>query len=978
MISRILLILGLVLSFTSMEAQGTSTCKAPEGLFASARDSVASINWQSAGVGSAYMVQWKSVRATDWKTETVTTNTLLLRGLQPCAEFEFRVKTVCSMTESSAYGESKRFKTLGCNTTIAPCTTPREVKGETGENKAYFAWASTGARGYEVQYQDASNNGAWVTAVVTTNNFAALNLKPCTKYFFHVRSICTSLTATTPVIYSEWSAQITVATTGCTPNTRCEAIRRLSVQTANIGIILKWDSVRGSTYDIQVKNIRDSVWRTISGVRTNFYALTDLATCSVFEARVRVNCSSTSSSAWSYNMRFVTAGCQPVCVMPRAVKVVVSDTVAVISWAGAQTSKFVVQYRTETDVNWKSVNVAGNVYVLTGLARCKKYVVRVQAICSSTNSSDFSEIIKFESRGCVTSNTCEVPRDLKLSISSDSIASVSWIATVGNKFEVQYRVIGSGDSGWHSVFVSTLETKLVLNKCKDYEWHVRKICDNGAGDWSASGKFETSGCSVPSVCEIPRDLKNGVVSDSVAVLAWAAAIGNKFEVQYRVIGSGDSGWHSVFVSTLETKIVLNKCKDYEWHVRKICDNGAGDWSASGKFETSGCIVPSVCEVPRDLKNGIVSDSVAVLAWAAAIGNKFEVQYRVIGSGDAGWHSVFVSTLETKLTLNKCKAYEWHVRKICDNGAGDWSASGKFETLGCITPNTCEIPHDLKLTINTDSIASVSWIATVGNKFEIQYRIIENGGGDWQSVFVSTLEAKLVLHRCKIYEWHVRKICDNGAGDWSTSGKFETSGCVVPVTCPTPLNVKVAMVQDAISVTWSDMMEHDTVVVQYASSADANYNYAIGTTPNGVLLRGLTACTTYKIRVVRKCPNGSISTAFETSFKTTGANCLSDGDGDAGVGVNSLQRRTAIKNIGISPNPGSEYIQVQYDLEEVSEVQIQLLNLQGQVVKQMDGGAQDGGTYMQVLDNLTNINQGMYFLVIRANGKVATTQKWMKQ
>ena len=132
--SRILLILGLVLSFTSMEAQNTSTCKAPEGLFASARDSVASINWQSAGVGSAYMVQWKSVRATDWKTETTTTNTLLLRGLQPCAEFEFRVKTVCSMTESSAYGESKKFKTLGCNT-IAPCSTPREVKGETVENK---------------------------------------------------------------------------------------------------------------------------------------------------------------------------------------------------------------------------------------------------------------------------------------------------------------------------------------------------------------------------------------------------------------------------------------------------------------------------------------------------------------------------------------------------------------------------------------------------------------------------------------------------------------------------------------------------------------------------------------------------------------------------------------------------------------------------------------------------------------------------
>ncbi len=863
-----------------MEAQNTSTCKAPEGLFASARDSVASVNWQSAGVGSAYMVQWKSVRATDWKTETVTTNTLLLRGLQPCAEFEFRVKTVCSMTESSAYGESKKFKTLGCNT-IAPCTTPREVKGETGENKAYFSWATTAARAYEVQYQDASNNGAWVTAVVTTNNFAALNLKPCTKYFFHVRSVCTSATATSPVIYSEWSSQITVATTGCTPNTRCEAIRRLSVQTANIGIILKWDSVRGATYDIQVKNIRDSVWRTISGIRTNFYALTDLATCSVFEARVRVNCSSTSSSVWSYNMRFVTAGCQPICVMPRAVKVVVSDTVAVVSWVGAQTSKYVVQYKPEADVNWKSVNAVGNVYILTGLARCKKYVVKVQAVCSSTNSSDFSEIIKFESRGCVTPNTCEVPRELKADIVEDSVAVIYWTGTSG-----------------------------------------------------------------------------------------------KYEIQYRLSNATENDWKSVTVSSPAHKLPLHRCSIYIWRVRKICDNGVSNWSELGKFETKGCIIPTVCEAPRELKNAVVLDSVAVLAWTVAVGNKFEVQYRIVGSGDAGWHSTFVSTLETKIVLNKCKIYEWHVRKICGDVASDWSALSKFETSGCIVPTTCEVPHDLKLTITTDSIASVSWIATVGSKFEIQYRIAGSGDTGWKTVAVTTLESRIVLQRCKIYEWHVRKICTTGAGDWSAIGKFETGGCVVPVTCPTPLNVKVAMLQDAVSVTWSDMMEHDTVVVQYASSADAAYNYVIGTTPNGVLLRGLAPCTTYKIRVVRKCHNGGISTAYETSFKTTGANCLSDGD--AGVGVNSLQKRTSIKNIGISPNPGSEYIQVQYDLEEVSEVQIQLLNLQGQVVKQMDSGAQDVGTYMQVLDNLTNINQGMYFLVIRANGKVTTTQKWMKQ
>lgn len=960
------------MSFTSMEAQNTSTCKAPEGLFASARDSDASINWQSAGIGSAYMVQWKSVRSTDWKTETATTNTLLLRGLQPCAEFEFRVKAVCSMTESSAYGESKKFKTLGCNT-IAPCSTPREVKGETVENKAYFKWSSTGAHGYEVQYQDASNNGAWVTAVVTTNNFAALNLKTCTKYFFKVRSICTNVTVTTPVIYSEWSAQITVATMGCNTNTRCEPVRRLSVVSVNTGIILKWDSVRGATYDIQVKNIREGEWRTISGVRGNVYAFTGLASCSVFEARVRVNCSSTSSSGWSYSMRFLTAGCQPVCVTPRAVKVIIADTVAVISWTAPQASKFVLQYKAETDANWKSVNVANNVYVLTGLARCKKYVVRVQAVCSSTNSSEYSEMAKFETGGC--HNDCIVPRQLTARVvDSENAAYLVWSGTGARAYIVEFKNYSDATSGWRrdTVTTTTLIVKNLL-RCTKYGFRVSALCSNTVTNSSETYIFATGGC--PEPCAIPKELKADVVEDSIAVMYWAGTAG-KYEIQYRLSNATDNDWKSVTVASPAHKLVLHRCAGYYWRVRKICDNGVSDWSELSKFETRGCIVPSVCEIPRDLKNAVVSDSIAVFAWTALVGNKFEVQYRVIGSGDNGWHSAFVSTLETKLTLNKCKAYEWRVRKICDGGAGDWSASGKFETGGCVTPNVCEIPHDLKLSISTDSIASVSWIASVGSKFEIQYRIVGSGDSGWKSVFVSTLESRLILQKCKIYEWHVRKICDGGAGDWSANGKFETGGCIAPSVCPTPMNIKVVVVQDGISVTWSDMMERDTVVVQYASSADAAYNYVIGTTPNGVLLRGLAPCTTYKIRIVRKCPNGGVSIAYETSFKTPGVNCLTDGD--AGVGVNSLQKRTAVKNIGISPNPGSEYIQVQYDLEEVSKVQIQLLNLQGQIVKQMDGGAQDAGTYMQVLDNLTNINQGMYFLVIRANGKVTTTQKWMKQ
>ncbi len=1152
MTNKILLFCALVLSIVSLKAQ--DACPAPQGLFASARDSVASLNWQSTGTTRAYMVQWKSVRSTDWKTETSNSNTLIVKGLLPCSEYEFRVKTVCSITASSAYGESRHFKTSGCNN-IAPCATPREVKGETGENKAVFKWVSTGARGYEVQYKDASNNGSWITAVAATNLFDVVNLKPCTKYSFRVRSICSNLTSTTPVLFSEWSSIITVATTGCGTNTRCKPVSRLYILPTSAGITVKWDVVLGATYDVQVKKITETQWRSINAVPNNYYAFTDLAPCTVFEVRVKVNCSATSSSSWSYPMRFKTSGCQPICIMPRGLKVIVADSVAVVSWSAYQSSKFVLQFKTESDSMWKSVNATSNVHVLTGLARCKKYVVRVQANCSSSNMSDFSEIVKFETGGCrtecatprqlaarlvdslnsgyltwsvtgarayivemknlsdsttgwrrdtVTNNVmkfenlarcskygfrvraicngiitqpseiftfetrgcpevCAIPRELKSDIVEDSIAVLYWAGTVG-KYEIQYRLASSTENDWKSVMVETPAHKLKLQGCKIYLWRVRKICSNGDSGWSEINKFETKGCIVRPICAAPINLKSEIVADTAAYLLWTSEAG-KFEIQYRLSNLTDNDWKTVTVSALAHKLPLERCKDYYWRVRKICENGASDWSDLNKFETRGCIINPTCPIPA-FKAALVTDTVAVAGWLSE-SSKIEIQYRVINPVSGEWVSMkFENTNEAKLILKACKVYEMRSRSICLNGLlSDWSPSIKLETKGCIAPPACEAPINLKSIVAQDTVAEVSWTGATSTKYEVQYRL--SGSTDWKSMFTDVTNFRIIeLKRCAVYEWRVRKYCSdntvspwsdsqkivtlgcvnlcenatdlhievaqdtvaylkfivagggkievqyrvkgsgdagwmsmttdtafmklirlkrctiyevkmrrycpNGFSDWSTIRYFETR-CITTNICPAPV-VKAELINNTIAVTWSDILERDTVIVQYATGTDANYREAIGTTPNGVLLRDLQSCATYKIRVVRKCLNGGVSAAYETVIKVGGVNCFVGDENN----MTMLQKRTPVKNIGISPNPGYDFVQVQYDLEEAADIQVQLLNLQGQVVKQLDGGTHEAGNYMQVLDNLNNIQQGMYFLVIRNNGKVTSTQKWMKQ
>ncbi len=1236
MTSRILLLLGFIMSLSFTQAQNSTDCKSPNELFASVRDTIASLNWKSAVANSASVVQYKLRNDSIWKTENLTTNTLLLKGLKPCSEYQFRVKSVCSITASSDYSEIKVFKTNGC---VAPCFSPREVKGVTGDSKASFSWASTGSFAYEIQYQDASNNGAWITEKVTIPVFSANNLRACTKYNFRVRSICSGATSSA-LVYSDWSSTITVATTGCTI-TRCET-PRIKVEVLATGVTVKWDSARGVTYDLQIKNLRDSSWRTISNISGNSYKfLTGLANCSVYELRIKANCPGTVNGAWGYSTRFSTLGCQPVCLVPQGVKVTVSDTVAVVSWVAPQTTKFTLQYKLEVDSTWKSVNVTGtNLFVLKGLARCKKYLVRVQAACGTTLLSDFSGVVNFATGGCnvecitprqliartidstnsaylswsstgarayviefknlsdssqnyrtdtVTTTfllvknlarctkytfrvraicsdrmttpseiftfatggcpePCVLPRELKADVINDTLINLYWAGVVG-KYELQYRLSTETDNQWKSLSVQTPAHKLSLLPCKIYIWRVRKVCDNGTSDWSEIMKFETRGCSVP--CVLPLDLKSEIVNDTIAYMYWTGLAG-KYEIQYRQAVDTLGEWKSVSVQAAAHKLALLPCKAYVWRVRKICDNATSDWSPIARFETRGCQVP--CALPLDLKSEIVNDTIAYMYWTGLAG-KYEIQYRQAVDTLGEWKSVSVQAAAHKLALLPCKAYVWRVRKICDNAASDWSPIARFETRGCQTP--CVVPINLTNQV-LDSIAYFAWAGVVG-KYELQYRLAADTA--WKSVNTQGTEFKLVLSPCKIYAWRVRKICEGAVSDWSEIMRFETRGCQVPcalptnlrtelvgdttinffwggltgkyelqyrpatttassdttwksvntdnplfktnlqrcniyvwrvrkvcdannvspwvdglkfetkgcviaicerptnlladitldtvavfswtgtvvqydvqyrlvgsgdngwilstvtgagtkirslkrcadyewrvrryctgamsdwsviskfstkgcpiAVCPAPVNVTVTQTVDLVYVTWATDMTNDTVIVKYALSTDTVYKELIGATPNGVVLRGLQACKIYKLRVFRKCANGTFSAPVEKEFKTSGANCLTDEGGS----VYNLKMSNVVKNVAVSPNPGNDYIQVQYDLTESSDVKIQLVSLQGQIIKQLDGGNQDSGNYTQYLDNLSDVNQGMYFVIIRSNGKVMTTQKWMKQ
>ena len=552
-------------------------CLAPSGLFAAPRDSSATLTWLSVAsttVGRTYIVQWKSSRDTVWHTSTTSENTLVLRGLTPCNEYQYRVKTVCSNTSSSDYSETAKFKTGGC---VAPCSSPRELSGRTdGTTKIVLGWASTGAVAYEVQYR-IDTSQTWITVRDSTNYFQHTTTRTCTPYTFRVRSLCS--TSTTMV--SEWSASKTIISAGCVPVVHCEAPRRLSYVPAATSALLRWDSIAGVTYDLQWMNARDSSanpWHTVSAIHGNSYNLTGLTACTVYIFRVKTNCNASSVSGWSEPIRIQTIGCAPTCSAPRNFHAYVNDTVIVFSWERADISNYVLTVvSTDSSQPQRRISVNGFSYTLTGLARCKTWKATLQTICADNRTSEIvATAFTTITRTCPTA--CEPTHGLTSEITNDTVAVVTFGISTGitlQSYQVQYRIAGT--TAWSSITVAsnaTLPLKITgLHRCTTYEWRVFKTCTTGASE-SEVATFTTKGCAV---CNPPREVNITQGHDSTIVTWLAPTVGGTASYAYEIrVNSDIASTRAVNLSYILRGLVA--CRTYVISVRTVCtDGGFSSW-----------------------------------------------------------------------------------------------------------------------------------------------------------------------------------------------------------------------------------------------------------------------------------------------------------------------------------------------------------------------------------------------------------------
>ena len=677
-------------------------------------------------------------------------------------------------------------------------------------------------------------------------------------------------------------------------------------------------------------------------------------------------------------------------VTPAGIGVIPRTDGALAIWTPTGSALYEVQYRLAVDTaTWISVFLqsSGNTrdtasLQLSRLIACKTYAVRVRSRCGTASTAATSDwrTTTFQTLGCAP--VCVAPRGL-FATARDSSAVLGWTASTatGVTYVVQYK--GDRDSLYRTVN-ATANTLIInhLRHCTVYYFRVKTVCSSAASsDYSEIIRFKTSGCAAP--CLTPSSIR--AVADAAATsnkinVSWVGTSTLGYEIQFRI---RDSAWSaSTRVTTLTYALTNTRtCTPYGFRVRTVCAQTGttflySEWSTTATGVSNGCPVFARCEAPRRL-SFVPANTTTLLRWdtvAGAANQTYIIEW--IGARDTAWRSITnVRGNQYNLTgLTACQTYMFRVKTHCSATAtSNWSEPVRFQTLGC-TP-LCSKPKNLKAYIN-DTVVVFSWDRADLSTYTLTVSSVD-GSFATRSIPVTGFSHNLTgLVRCKVYKATLVTNCTDGRLSEAVTVGFTTvtRNCVTNNNC-TIGEVGINSTNDStvVEAGINGTILASAYELQYRKATDSSWSTTITSIRPRFVLRGLTRCSTYVIRVRAVCTTGAGD--WKVKDFRSGTACFVDPNGG---GTTEFLMSGPVKNFAVSPNPGTDAINLTYKLEQNANIDIQLVNLQGQVIQTLRGGVQEMGNYNQRMENLGDLNLGIYMLVVRANGKVLVTQKWQKQ
>lgn len=655
----------------------------------------------------------------------------------------------------------------------------------------------------------------------------------------------------------------------------------------------------------------------------------------------------------------------------------ITDSGAIASWISIDSAaSYNVRYREIGTTTWTEVNTAGTTLALD-LLGCTFYEVQIQTLCGGGLSSDYGFSTEFITFGC---GNC---LDLTYCVGTDPNPLYNYIdnVTLNTLDNTSGNDNGYGD--FTGPFATSLEQGLTyditltaaIGNFEFNRYYTAYI------DFNADGDFDDP---YEKVMDSQDQLLDLTYTQNFPVPPTAVVGTTRLRVMIE----------NFQTTPIEpcTNFLLGEFEDYCIEIT----------------EGTGCYLPLLTEVTE------ITDEAILITWEDGLAaESFSIQYREIGT--TPWIEIdgITGDFYVLADLEGCTEYEFQIKTNCLDISTDWSNIISFKTFGCGACFDYTYCEAIATTANDDNIEVVSMANldnTSGNNggyinFEDDFGFIirpdstyelylepnwpgfmynvawgvwidYNSDGDFDEAneFIFQAPSSTMSHttsvtvpgdavigltkmRVVMREGIVPNPCTS-----FTFGEIEDY-CVtiqpVVLPCLQPENQDTTDVSTFSAKMIWEMDQYETAigyVIRYKDVDETEWT-ELSTEEPFFEAFGLDACRDYEYQVRSVCPQ-DLSEYTESFFFSTV--CFSD--------TEELLETEDISALKVYPNPFKDRIQVDFQLESYSDLNVQLLNVSGQLIQLQEFFQLPSGTHHLEIQE-TNLSAGIYFLRIATDNEV---------
>ena len=847
------------------QCDNTVTCVAPNLYVANITNNSADLHWAPGYMESAWNLEYKRQSDTVWTSIPNATSPVQLTGLTPNTLYDVRIQSDCGGGDVSAW-IATNFRTE-CAAITIPYTQNFDNDG-TGSNAHPSCWSVMNNYSTTTQYP-------YISTSYHTSGNAGL-------YFY-------SSTATYNLAVAP---QIDLSNTQMNNLQVSFQMRSSSAITSGIVVGVMTDPNDITTF-VPVDTMYNSVTATFEMMEV---PLNTYSGAGEYVALKLIN----STGTYSVYIDDFTIENIPTCVRPTNLTATATQTDITLGWNDANTGyEWIIEYGPGnfTQGTGTTVVANSNPYTITGLTPSSIYTFYVRGICSATDSSNWS--LPFHAN-----TTCAPIATLPYTENFDGYSGSTTTSVANNNLPVCWNYLNSGTStsysGYPMIYNYSSYAASGTNSMRFYIYTTSGTYDDQIAilppidptipintvqlSFDARNNSTYTFTLVIGVMTNPSDKTTFVALDTLVTtsntyttydfpLSHYTGTGNYIAIKgLRPSTSYNSG----YIDNIVVDYIPSCPKPSQFHVTATTATSVTlDWLPNGS-ETDWTVAYGV---PGFNPTGSSAATVTTTAHPFVVNNlttatpyEFYVQANCGPGDDSYWAGPIAATPGSyNMPATGTNSITTCSMVIYDDGGPSGNYSNNCNSTLTIYPET---PNNL-----------VSIQGTVSTESNYDYLYIYDGVGTSGTLLGTYNDEGLTMPEL-VSTTGPLTIHFTSDGSVQKAGWALTVACVSN-TCPAPTNLTVSNIGNtSATVSWTPVGSETSWIVEYKTATASTWTVATATSPT-YNLTGLTALTTYQVRVKADCV--SETSPYRTATFTT-PNCaasdacqytfvLGDGYGD---------------------------------------------------------------------------------------------------